>query len=74
MTLETGIAIAILNEETFWYVNTEFASANRTSPKSNKVGIPLPTPQRSGTEYQKETYARMKAREIIEKHNLNKYY
>ena len=63
MTLETGIAIAILNEENYWYVH-----------KDNKIGIPLPAPQRSGTEYQKETYARMKAREIIEKHNLNKYY
>ena len=33
-------------------------------------GIQLPTPQTSGTGYQQETYARLKAREIIENNKL----
>ena len=62
MTLETEIAIAIMN--------------NRGDYMDYKTGkiYALPTPQTCGTNYQQETYARIKAREIIEKHNLNKYY
>ena len=59
MTLETEIAIAILN-------NRKYMDTNR----SDLMLIELPTPQRSGTNYQQETYARLKAREIIEKYNI----
>ena len=61
MTLETEIAIAILNKQPYWFLN-------------NMQGIPLPTPQTAGTSYQQETYARIKAREIIENNNLSCYY
>lgn len=34
--------------------------------KKEYEGIKLPTPQTAGTDYQRETYARIKAREVIE--------
>lgn len=33
----------------------------------NKVSITLPTPQRSGTEYQKRSYIKMKVQEILDR-------
>lgn len=61
MTLETEITIAILNNKKYWATWIDLY---------NNVKIELPTPQRSGTNYQQETYARIKAREIIENNKL----
>ena len=76
MTLETEIAIAILNREQLYFVRGRDVT-RRTNDVGDIIynvpeGIPLPTPQRSGTSYQQETYARLKAREIINKYKLNK--
>ena len=57
MTLETQIAIAILNKV--------------SKIDTDKRIIVLPTPQTSGTDYQNETYARIKAREIIDKNKIS---
>ena len=53
MTKETLVAIAILNNKGSVTVD-------------GKTIYELPTPQKSGTLRQQETYARLKAREILE--------
>ena len=53
MTKETLVAIAILNNKGSVTID-------------GKTIYELPTPQKSGTLRQQETYARLKAREILE--------